>query len=92
MAFLAQCLPVALIPEQLLIAPVRDDVIHYRRGHQPAFCLTGYAQWMLAEVCRPGFTSLGVIPMDVTAALGHDVIQCPIRLRMNLVEDSMSFL
>ena len=39
MAFLTERLPVCLIPEQPLVTPVRNDVIHHRCGHDLALCL-----------------------------------------------------
>ena len=46
MASLAEGLPVRLIPEQPLIAPVRDDVIDHRCGHNLALRLAEGAQRM----------------------------------------------
>lgn len=54
MASLAKRLPVVLIPEQLLIAPMRDDVVdHGRRGNLPA-PQTFRAQRMPAQVAVTG--------------------------------------
>jgi len=51
MAFLAQRFPVGLIPEQLLISPVRNDVIHHRCGQNLALRLAEGAQRMLLQAC-----------------------------------------
>ena len=44
MAVLAQRLPVVLVPEQLIIPPVRDDVINHRSSHQMALTLVKCAE------------------------------------------------
>ena len=62
MAVLAQCLPVILIPEQILVSPVRNDVVHHRRSGQPAFLLALDAQWMPSQVCCPRLAPFAVIP------------------------------
>ena len=62
MAVLAQCLPVILIPEQILVSPVRNDVVHHRRSSQPAFLLALDAQWMPSQVCCPCLAPPTVIP------------------------------
>jgi len=46
MASLAERLPVALIPEQLLIAPVRNDVVYHCGRSEPALSLAHDAQGM----------------------------------------------
>ena len=40
MTFLTKWFPVGLIPKQLLVTPVRDDMIHHRRGDNFALCQT----------------------------------------------------
>lgn len=66
MARLTQRLPVSLIPEQLLIAPMRDDVVdHGRRGDLPA-PQTFRAQRMLAQVAVTGHAPFTA----VTPAMG----------------------
>ena len=62
MAILAQRLPVLLIPEQILVTPVRNDVVHHRRSSQPAFLLALDAQWMPSKIRRPHLAPLAVIP------------------------------
>ena len=46
MASLAEWLPVRLIPEQLLIAPVRNDVVYHCGRSEPALSLAHDAQGM----------------------------------------------
>ena len=46
MTVFAKRLPVLLIPEQLLITPVRDDVVDYGGRSQLAFLSAFCAQWM----------------------------------------------
>jgi len=46
---LTERLPVALIPEQLLIASVWLDVIHYRCRRYSAFSLAVHAQGMITK-------------------------------------------
>ena len=62
MAILAQRLPVLLIPEQILVTPVRNDVVHHRRSSQPAFLLALDAQWMPSKIRCPCLAPLAVIP------------------------------
>ena len=50
MAVFAECLPVFLVPEQILVAPVGDDVIHHRRRGESAFLPALNAQRMSAQV------------------------------------------
>jgi hypothetical protein len=42
-------LPVAVVPEQLLVASMRNDVIDDRRDAEFAFALALDTQWMLLE-------------------------------------------
>lgn len=53
MAFLAQCLPVGFIPEQLLIPTVRHDMVHHGGFHQPALLLTPDTQRMCFQEPAP---------------------------------------
>src|SRR5581483_9714070 len=67
MTELAQRLPVSRIAEQLLIAPVRDNVIDHRGRGWPAAVTSEWvcAQWMLGKKDGSGLAPPGVI-----AALG----------------------
>lgn len=49
MAPLAKRLPVAPIPEKLLIPSVRDDMIHYRGFHELAFLPALHTERMTLE-------------------------------------------
>ena len=49
MAFLAEGFPVRLIPEQPLVSPVRDDVIHHRRWDNLSLRLTESTERMLLQ-------------------------------------------
>ena len=68
MAALAKGLPVAFIPEQFLIAPVRDDVIDHRRRGEPILFHTFNAQGMPSEVSLSRCPPTGVVPACVRAA------------------------
>ena len=61
MAFLAERFPVGLIPEQPLVAPVRNDMIHHGCGDDLALRLTESAQRMLLQEQGAGLTPAGVI-------------------------------
>ena len=52
---MAQGLPVAPVPEELLITTVRNDVIHVRRLNVPAFPHTLHTQRVRLKVLLPGF-------------------------------------
>ena len=65
MAFLAEGLPVRLIPEQSLITPVRDDVIHHCCGHDLALRLAEGTQRMLFQEESAGLTPAAVIPTGI---------------------------
>ena len=60
-----KALPVALIPEQLLVATVRYDVIHHRGLGIPSQLYALHAQRMALEI---GFTRL--LPSAAVASLG----------------------
>ena len=68
MAALAERLPVRLIPEQALVASVRDDVIHHRCGHNLALCLTEGAQRMLLQEESASLTPSAVVPTGISTA------------------------
>ena len=51
----AQGLPVAPVPEELLVTTVRNDVIHVRRLHEPSFLHALHAQRLCLKVLLPGF-------------------------------------
>ena len=73
MAALAQGLPVFFVPEQLLVAPMRDDVIYNRRRGDDACFQTRCAQRISPQVPVAGSS-----PFAVITALGstsaHSVI------------------
>ena len=52
---MAESLPVASVPEELLVSTVRNDVIHVRRLYVPAFLHALYAQRVHLKVLLPGF-------------------------------------
>lgn len=52
----AQGLPVAPVPEELLITTVRNDVIHVRRLNVPSFLHALYAQRVHLKVLLPGLS------------------------------------
>ena len=47
MALFAERFPVRLIPEQPLVSPVRNDMIHNGRRDYFPLCLTESTEWML---------------------------------------------
>ena len=51
----AKRLPVAPVPEQLHVTTVRNDVIHVRRLHVPAFLHALHAQRVSLKILFPGF-------------------------------------
>lgn len=57
-----QCLPVALIPEQLLVSSVWNDVIHNRRLHIPAALQALCTQRMSLQEQHPCLPSPAIIP------------------------------
>ena len=66
MAFLTQWFPVGLIPEQALVAPMRDDVIDYRCRDDLSLRLTKSAERMLLQEDGPGGTQLRVMTLCST--------------------------
>ena len=48
-----QRLPVALIPEELVVAAVRDDVVDQRCGNDPIFLQAFHAERMASQVGCP---------------------------------------
>ena len=68
MASSTKALPVALIPEQSLVAPVRDDMIHHRCRNDLALCLAESTQRMLLKEKFSGFSPAGIISTDISAA------------------------
>ena len=70
MAVFAECLPIFLVPEQILVASVGDDVIHYRRRGESAFLPALNAQRMSAQVFKPRFT-----PLPIIATVGSTAAQ-----------------
>ena len=61
MAALAQGLPVFFVPEQLLVAPMRDDVIYNRRRGDDACFQTRCAQRISPQVPVAGNTPFAII-------------------------------
>ena len=61
-AFLTESFPVGLIPEQPLVTPVRDDMIHDSRQDDLSFRLTEGTERMLLQETRMGFMPSGVKP------------------------------
>ena len=61
MAVLAQRLPIAFIPEQLLIPSMRDDVIHNRRRGDDAYLQALGAEWISPQVSVSGAAPFAVI-------------------------------
>ena len=68
MALLAEWLPIALIPEQPLVATVRNDVIHHRCWNNFSFRLTESAKRMLLQEKAPSLTPPGVIAPSIRSA------------------------
>ena len=52
---MAQGLPVAPVPEELLITTVRNDVVDVRCLHVPSFLHALHTQWVRLKVLLPGF-------------------------------------
>ena len=61
MAFFAKWLPVGLIPEQPLISPVRNDMIHNGCRDDLSLRLTECAQWMLLQEDGPCFLPAAIV-------------------------------
>ena len=68
MAALAKGLPICLIPEQPLITPMRNNVIHHRCGHDLALRLAEGAQRMLLQEESAGLTPAAVVPTGIGTA------------------------
>jgi hypothetical protein len=73
MAFLAETFPVGLIPEQPLVAPVRDNMVYYCCWDNLSLRLTESTERMLLQEQRTGFTPAGIIPTGACTA-AHPVI------------------
>ena len=52
---MAQGLPVALVPEQLRITTMRDDMVNVRCLHIPAFLHALHTQWVFLQEGFSGF-------------------------------------
>ena len=52
---MAQGLPVAPVPEELLVTTMRNDVIDVRCLHEPSFLHALHAQRVCLKVLLPGF-------------------------------------
>ena len=68
MASSTKALPVALIPEQSLVAPVRDAMIHHRCRNDLALCLAESTQRMLLQEKCTGLTPAAVVPTGIRSA------------------------
>ena len=68
MASLAERLPVRLIPEQPLVTPVRNDVIHNGCRDDLALRLAECTQRMLLQEESAGLTPAAVVPTGIRAA------------------------
>lgn len=62
MAALAKGLPVFFIPEQFLVTPVRNDVIHDRRRGQYAVLSAFRTKRIPLQKGSTGFTPTAVVP------------------------------
>ena len=51
----AQGLPVALVPEELGVSTMRNDVVDVGCLHVPPFLHAFHAQWVYLKVLLPGF-------------------------------------
>ena len=69
MAFFTKRLPVCLIPEQPLIASVRNDMIHHCRRDNFSLCLTESAQRMLLQEESTGLTPAADVPTGIGTAM-----------------------
>ena len=72
MAALAQRLPVVLIPEQLLIAPVRNHMVDHRCRCEPAVLHAFIAQRVALQESRTGLAPAAVIVAGFCVAV-HSV-------------------
>lgn len=68
MASLAQRLPVVFIPEQLLIAPVRNHMVDYRCRCEPAVLHALIAQRVALQESRAGLSPAAVVATGLRAA------------------------
>lgn len=72
MAALAQRLPVDLIPEQLLIAPVRNHMVDHRCRCEPAVLYALIAQRVALQESRAGLAPSAVVATGFRTA-AHSV-------------------
>ena len=68
MASLAQRLPVVLIPEQLFVSAMRNDVVDHRSRREHAMRQAAHAQWMLLQKAFARKPPPGVIAAPSSAA------------------------
>ena len=68
MAFLTERLPVCLIPEQPLVTPVWNDVIHDSRRDNLSLRLAEGTQRMLFQEKSAGLTPAAVVPTGISTA------------------------
>ena len=83
MALLAQGLPVAFVPEEPQIAPVRQDMVDHRRRRQYAALQTGGAQGIARQKTPAGFPPVRAVSAFCGAAppafRGFALVFCAIR-------------
>ena len=84
MALFAERFPVGLIPEQPLVTPVRDDMIHDSRRDNLSLRLTESTERMLLQEQCPGFTPAGIIPTGGGSAAQAIITVHPVILTEHL--------
>ena len=72
MAALAQRLPVVFIPEQLLVAPVRNHMVDHRCRCKPAMLYALIAQRVALQESRAGLAPAAVVATGFRTA-AHSV-------------------
>ena len=82
MAFFAERLPVCLIPEQLLISPVRNNVIHDCCRDELSLCLTECAKRMLFQEDGPCFLPAAIISPGSCAAA--QTVTAPLHMNLTI--------
>lgn len=69
---IAQGLPVAAVPEQIHIAPVRLDVVDHGGGRNDAASLAVRAERMLAQEAGPGLLPAVGVGVGLLGWQGHE--------------------
>ena len=77
MAVFAQRLPVVLVPEQLWVAAMRENVVNHGRGGQFTTFFALDAQRVKLKIPLPSCTPLGVI--SARSGITPDIIVCVFR-------------